>query len=73
MSYQCQTRGLAVHGIPDREAAILCDGDGCDETIEITAPPPKWFLSNKAKRGWSRVVHANGTSTDHCPKCKDAP
>jgi hypothetical protein len=70
MSYRCATRGLAAFGLPDGPAAISCDGPGCDERIEIIGTPPKWFLDGKAERGWSRVVHGDGTSTDCCPACK---
>ena len=68
MTYRCASIGLAAYGLPDNDQpGITCDGCRM-ETIKINAPPPKWFLDGKPKRGWS-IEKTDETRMDFCPSC----
>jgi hypothetical protein len=68
MTYRVGRLGFGGMGYADSDPRITCDGPECDERIYILAPPPKWFLDGKAKRGWS-LVRTGETRSDYCPAC----
>jgi hypothetical protein len=53
---------------------IRCDG--CGLVLSVYAQrgirrPAKWFLDDKAARGWRADKNADGVRRDWCPRCKE--
>jgi len=77
MSYRCGIGlGMAKFGFTPGPPVIICDNCGREHAVcgSNSYLPYKWFLNNKAPKGWKTEKTADGLGrVDWCTKCKVKP